>query len=449
MSRSHGAPRLTVLILALAGTAAAAAPTPAPPASAAAPTAHTAGIPQAGPALTLAEALAMALRDNPGLAELQARAEAMAAIPSQAGTLPDPVLSLNALNFPVQDGFDRTQEPMTQIQLGLSQKLPFPGKLGLQEQAAEFEAEAAASRLEEARLLLIRDLNRIWWELYYLDRGLETVRRNQGLLREFIEVARTKYEVGQGLQQDVLLAQLELSKLLDLELTLAGARRSERARLNALLNRPADTPVSLPATAPPALPEVPDEQTLYGLADELRPVLAEQRKMIEASETRVELAHKDYYPDFTVGAFYGLRGGNNADGSDRSDFGSIMFSMNLPIHTESRQDQQLAQRRAEERRARHGLQRLREQVQAEISASLSQYDRSREQALLFRSGIIPQARQTVGSMMAGYEVNKVDFLNLVSAQVTLYNYELQYWRALTRAKIERASVATAVGKEGF
>lgn len=455
MSCSDGALRLSILLLALLDAPVAAAQDPVPPApmdTTSAATADAAAVTSAesvapSPVLALEDALEGALRDNPGLAEMEARAEAMAAIPSQAGTLPDPALSLNALNFPVQDGFDRTKEPMTQLQLGISQQFPFPGKLALREEAAEREAEAAVSRVEETRLRLIRDVQRFWWELYFLDRSLETIRRNQALLREFVEIARTKYEVGRGLQQDVLLAQLELSKLLDLEISLVGARRTEQARLNVLLNRPADTVAVLPAQAEPALAEVPEEQELFRLAEEYRPILAEQRKSIAATETRVDLAHKEYYPDFSIGAAYGLRGGNDADGGDRSDFASIMFSMTFPIYTKSKQDKLLAQRKAEERRARHGLQQLREQVQGEISSTLAELDRARERALLFRTGIIPQARQTVGSMRAGYEVNKVDFLNLVSAQITLYNYELQYWRVLTQAKMERASLATAVGRE--
>ena len=86
--------------------------------------------------LALQDAIAMALQNNPGLAAMQARAGAMAAIPSQAGALPDPMLSLNAMNFPT-DTFDRDQEPMTQLQIGIEQALPFPGKLDLKERAAE------------------------------------------------------------------------------------------------------------------------------------------------------------------------------------------------------------------------------------------------------------------------------------------------------------------------
>ncbi|HHL45230.1 MAG TPA: transporter, partial [Gammaproteobacteria bacterium] len=87
------------------------------------------------------------------------------------------------------------------------------------------------------------------------------------------------------------------------------------------------------------------------------------------------------------------------------------------------------------------------QVAAEIGRALSDYRRSAEQAVLFKSGIIPQASQTVASMLAGYQVNKVDFLNLVRSQITLYNYETQYWKALSESRQALARLVSAVGEE--
>ena len=100
--------------------------------------------------LSLKQAEQMALQNNPGLQAHGQQAQAMRAIPAQVGSLPDPILSLNALNLPV-DSFSTSQENMTQMQVGLSQPLPFPGKLGLRKQAAEQLAAAAddAAAVEE------------------------------------------------------------------------------------------------------------------------------------------------------------------------------------------------------------------------------------------------------------------------------------------------------------
>ena len=395
---------------------------------------------------TLEESINIALRDNPGLAEMQARAEAMAAIPSQAGTLPDPMLSFNAMNLPT-DTFDISQEAMTQMQVGISQTFPFPGKLALREEAARHEAEAAVDNVDETRLRLVRDVKSIWWRLFNLDQNLSIVMRNQELLRQFVQIAQTKYSVGQGLQQDVLLAQLELSKLLDLELRLKGSRRNEEVRINALLGISPDNAVQLPQQIDKNLPELATEQVLYKLADQERPLLASQQDYIQAATTRVDLAKKDYYPDFNVGAMYGFSNGDNPDGSPRSDFASLQLSMNLPLFTDRKQGKAVDQRNSEFLEQNFKLQDMRLLVQADISEAVSDFRRARDQFVLFGTGIIPQAQQTVASMLAGYQVNKVDFLNLVQAQITLYNYEINYWQMLSEANQALARIIAGVGVE--
>jgi outer membrane protein, heavy metal efflux system len=398
------------------------------------------------PPLTLEEAINRALVDNPNLAEMKARAEAFAAIPSQVGTLPDPVLSFNALNLPT-DTFNFSQEAMTQRQFGINQAIPFPGKLGLREEAARYEAEAAATDVDETRFRLLRDVKTTWWTVFNLDKAQEIVLRNQELLRQFIQIAETKYSVGKGLQQDVLLAQLELSKLLDLDLRLEGARRSEAARLNALMADPPDQPAQLSLDVNLVLPVLKDEQAFYQLADQYRPLLATQQSRIQASRKRVELAKKDYYPDFNVGAAYGIRSGDDLGRGSRADFASIRLSMSLPIFTGRKQSKAVSQRRSEMLQQTFRLHDLRNFVQADISKSVADFQRARDRFELFKDGILPQARQTVASMMAGYQVNKVDFLNLVSAQVTEYNYEISYWQMLSEANQALARLVAAVGVE--
>ncbi|WP_244532005.1 TolC family protein, partial [Nitrosomonas aestuarii] len=150
---------------------------------------------------------------------MRARAEAIAAIPSQVGTLPDPEISVSAANLPVST-FNSAQVDMTQIGPGISQAIPFPGKLTLRSSAATFEAKAALENVTEARWWLLSSVKQVWWQIFYLDHALQVVKDNQLLLEQFIQITRTKYEVGEGLQQDILLAQLELSNLLDQQLKL-------------------------------------------------------------------------------------------------------------------------------------------------------------------------------------------------------------------------------------
>jgi len=396
--------------------------------------------------LSMAAAVVEVVEANPDLATISARAEALAALPDQQGTLPDPRLSLKFLNLPT-DSFSFSQEAMTQTQLGVSQMLPFPGKLGLRQEAAQAMASAASFGVEELRLKLVRDVKLVWWNLFFLDRALEIVENNQTLMRQFIEVAESKYSVGKGLQQDVLLAQLELSKLFDSQVELEGRRRNEAIRLSTLLDRPATAPIVLPRKVDEGFPSPRDEAQLVARAAEVRPLLAASEQRLEAARLRLALARKDYYPDFSVGMAYGLRQGDNPNGSSRADLVSLMFGMSLPLYTATRQDRAVDQRSAERMEQRYALADARNRIEAAIGRALSDYRRGSEKAELFRNGIIPQARQTVSSMLAGYQVNKVDFLNVVRAQITLYNYETQYWNALSKARQATARLAAAVGEE--
>ena len=397
-------------------------------------------------ALSLEEAIAVAIEGNPGLAEIQARAEAMAAIPSQAGALPDPMLMLGALNLPT-DTFNLDQEAMTQLQIGIEQSLPFPGKRGLKERAAAIDADAALSNVDEARLRLIQNVKQTWWQIFYIDRALDIVSRNQDLLRQFVQIAQTKYKVGEGLQQDVLLAQVELSKLFNSEIKLQGMRQQQAPRLNALLDQPANMPVQLPGQVDEDLHGMLSEGQLYTRAETVRPLLEQKRLEIEAARTRRESAKRDLYPDFKLGAAYGFRSGENPNGGSRPDLATVRLGVSLPLYAGRKQDKAIDQRTSELLQKQNALQDEWGKVQAEISAALADYQRASKQVDLFKTGIIPQARQSVASMLSGYQVNKVDFLNLVRAQITLYNFETQYWNALTEANQALARLAAAVGEE--
>lgn len=395
--------------------------------------------------LTLKAATEQAVQDNPDLAQMQARAQAMAAIPSQMGALPDPEISFNAMSLPVNT-FNTRQEDMTQLGAGISQVLPFPGKLALREQAAAFEAEAASQSVTEVRWRLLSEVKTTWWLIFYLDRAIQIVDSNHALLQQFVQIARTKYEVGEGLQQDVLLAQLELSKLLDQQLMLKASRRNAAASLNALLDKPANEALRLPEKIEAQLPSIKQETLLYQQAETSRAVLEGNRLGINAAQSRLDLAKKEVLPDFNLGAAYGARD-NTPAGDRRADLLSLNLSMNVPIFAAQKQAKAVDQRTSELMQEKYALQDQWNKVRSQISQGYNDYRRAKDQVVLFETGIVPQARQTVASMLAGYRVNKVDFLNLVRSQITLFEYETQYWKAFTEANQSLAQLAAAVGEE--
>ncbi|PCI14323.1 MAG: transporter [Thiotrichales bacterium] len=399
---------------------------------------------QATGTLFLNSAVDAALSTNPGLAAIDARARALAELPNQVEALPDLILSVNLVNLPL-DSISFTQEGMTQFQIGITQALPYAGKLALRSQVARHEAAAGMADVAEKRLQLVRDVKTVWWNLVYLERALEVIARNQVLLQQFVNVAETRYTVGRGQQQDILLAQLELSKLSDSAIHVQNMRENESVRLNVLMDQPVTESIQLPVAINEVLLTLNSSEALQQQAVNSRPILAAQTERMSAAHSRVDLAKKGYTPDFKVGAVYGLRNGHNPDGSSRADFASILLSMNLPLG--SQQDRAVDQRHAEWAQKKYQLQNQRNQVASQVQLAVTDYRRSRERAALFQQEIIPLARQTVDAMLAGYQVSKVDFLSLIRAQTTLYDYETQYWKVLSIANQAMARLVAAVGDE--
>lgn len=399
--------------------------------------------------LSLDKAVSNAI-NNPSIQAAKAKADAMATLPSQLGSLPDPVISIGLANAPV-DSFSTSQEAMTQWQLGISQAIPFPGKRQLRADISDELSQAAAANSHEIQLTVEREVKKTWWQLFYLDRALEVININQTLLRQFIDIADTKYRVGQGLQQDVLLAQLELSKLLDKNIELSSAREQQQARLNTLMGQAPNQVIKLPSKTAIdfSLKTLRSYDEFAEIAQQRRPLLQQQRLLIAAADKRKQLAEKSLMPDFNLSAKYGMRQGENPDGSQRADLLSLQLGVTVPLFADSKQKMAISQRNKERVQQGFELQDRWLAVQNAISDQISAYNRAKQQYQLLNTGIVPQAQQTVASMLAAYQVNKVDFLNLIRAQITLYNYETTSWLAITQAKIAAAELAATIGEDNL
>lgn len=191
-----------------------------------------------------------------------------------------------------------------------------------------------------------------------------------------------------------------------------------------------------------------NEKYLYRLASDYRPSLKRENAKILASASRLNLAKKEFYPDFTVGVSYGDRAGYNPGtfNDPRADLFSLKVGVKVPLYYKTKQSKAVEQRFIEQQERYAGLEDEKLKVMAEISKNYTNYREAKKQLSLFKTGILPQARQTVESMRSGYQVSKVDFLNLVRSQVTLFNYELLYWKALSASMQALSGLRSNVGE---
>jgi cobalt-zinc-cadmium efflux system outer membrane protein len=385
-----------------------------------------------------------AARSNPAIAADEAAAAAAAHRISPAGSLEDPRLSYEASNIPVED-FDFDSTPMSGNQLSLMQKFPFPGVLSNREKAARAASEAAVQDLEDRRLRVAAIVERRWAELGFAQRALEITDTNIGLLRQLAEIAETKYSVGAGLQQDVLRAQVELTRLLEERLRRLEAIRAAESRLAAVLDLPIGTVfprvADLHDDAP--LPAIDD---LLGPLDETSPMLRALAERVEEAKRLERATELEAYPDFDLGVGYRIRQRAPGDPVNGDDFVGARVTLRLPVDR-GKWHEMTAERSALVRRAeaelRDGRARLRDVVRTTFAA----LERADAEVGLLETGLVPQTRQSLESSRSGYQVDKVDFLSLIDSQVRLLDAELSLVRAVADRRAAFAALESAIGKE--
>lgn len=390
--------------------------------------------------LTLDRVLALAAERNPRLQAMQAAAQAAAYREPEASTLPDPVLQLGIMNFGVPNL--NTDMPMSMApSVQLMQMVPFPGKLGLKGDIASYGSQMADAGADEAWWNVRGLASGMFYDLYSLDRRIEVMRETLALLTDFQEVAKALYASGRGRQADVLRADVEVARMDGEIRKMEAMRRTTAARLNALLDRPAETEVPSPVLG--GLPlNVPSADTLLAWAHESRPMLARGRMGVEQAEKRVELAGKQIWPDVTLGLSYGQR--NRGSGTER--MGSAMVGFSLPLHAGSRQYAARDEAAAMERLARAELGSLEAEVDARIGELLAELERARTLTVLYRDEVIPEARATVESAFSSYRVGSVDFLTLVGAQMTVNQYQGELYQLLGDYGKALRALESAVGR---
>lgn len=404
----------------------------------------------------------LALTANPAVQAADLRVRAAAAQVPQAGARPDPMLMAGLTNFPI--GHPGFSDFMTMKMVGVRQTFPYPGKLGRMTLAAERELDAARARAAGARLDVVAQVRQTWYDLIEADRLYDVVTRNQRLLVGLMQATEASYRVGRSGQEDVLRARVEGTRLSDEAAALVEGRRAALARLNALLDRPSDTPVSSPefpmpivraavadsanrihftSTRPGARVSdspLPALDSLQSLALAHSPLLAEREAERAAQTARVELARKATQPDFEVSLQYGQRTGF-------TDMVSATISIPLAIQAGRKQHQAVLQSEADLAAVDAEFRSAANTVRARVAELAAALERDRTQLALYVAAILPQSRAALDAATAGFQVGRTDFQTLLDRQATLYNYEMDYTRALAGFARSLAALDQTIGQE--
>ncbi|HET6630579.1 MAG TPA: TolC family protein [Woeseiaceae bacterium] len=368
------------------------------------------------------------MQANPGLAAAEAAAQAAAYRIEPAGSLDDPMLSYDAA--PLTAGNNRGLHQS----IAVSQQIPWPGTLEAREAAARHESVAAARDADAMRLRIVAQAKSAHAEWRYIGAALDAHHGTRALLRELLATVETRYAAGDARRQDVLQTQVELADLENHLLRLAQERTTIQARINALLDRAPDAP--LPPAAPLTLEAPPPSlEALKTLALVHHPELSRLNAEIAASESRITLAEKAFFPNFQVGVGYN----GMWDSVDQRPM--IGISINVPLDRGKRRAD-LDRARAEKRRAGLLLAERRAELLAELAAARAAVVQAGQSAALYRDKLVPLADQYLDATIADYRSGAGAFLNVITAEQRKLETDLEMARVLSdyarhRAELER------------
>jgi outer membrane protein TolC len=380
--------------------------------------------------LTLDAAIKLAIASDPWLARSHYRQNALSDEAIAAATLPDPKVSLTAGNFPV-DSFDISQEPMTQLSLGISQVFPRGDSLALAKQQKEqLSVQEPLLRLDR-KAKVAATVARLWLDAYEAQESIRLIENDRALFEQLVDAARASYSaaLGRARQQDLIRAQLELTRLDDRLTRLRQKQESTQRNLSEWIGAQASMPLDpvLPnhSTSIPmaALTKTADEQARYEWIRR-HPALQASDQRINAMTTGVELAHQKYKPEWGISAQYGYRA-DDPTGRDRADFFSMGVSFDLPIFTGNRQDKEVSAAVARAEATKSDKQLLARRLMAELEAAIVQLQRLDERNALFTQQLLPQMAEQAEASLTAYNNDEGDFAEAVRARIAELNAKIQ------------------------
>ena len=385
----------------------------------------------------LATLIEEAKRNDPAIHAAEQAARAATFVAPQMSSLPDPQFTLQQFSVGSPRPFaGYTNSDFAYIGLGASQQLPYPGKLKLRGAVADRDADTAKVHIEVVLQNEIETLKTTYLHMAYLQQTLGILQRNAALLEQMEQQAEAHYSTGQGNQQDVLKAQLERTKILrevSMHHQLVGEAQAELKRI---LRRPQD---SLDIIAEPVAATFV-RYTASELLDKVRaqnPNIQENSAIVQRNQTAVELARREFRPDFGVSYMY--------ENTDRKFRDYYQLSLNVNFPRRKPRQAALAQAQVNVERSQTDLDAQLQAALAEVQKQYVMVKTSGEQLLIYRDGLIPQAQATIQAGLAAYQSNREDFETLFSSFMDVLNLNLEYQQTILDHETALAHIERLMG----
>jgi cobalt-zinc-cadmium efflux system outer membrane protein len=391
-------------------------------------------------AVALPELLAEATQNNPQIQAARQAWEAAKQVPSQVSTLPDPQFTVQQVNVGSPRPFaGYTNSDFAYLGLGFSQDLPYPGKLRLRGEISKRDAEAAQLQFEAVRRSVLASVKAAYFQLAYLSKTLGILESDGQLLGQVEKAADARYRSGMGNQHDLLQAQLERTKLLrEISMHHLEVAKSQ-AQIKQLLNRIQSSPDIETAD----LPETPllytFEELLSGTKAQ-NPEISGAQKMVERQSLQVDLAHKDFYPDFNIQYMW-----QRTDPAQFRAYYMLSVGIRVPIYRGRKQGPELAQAEADLNRSRSEYETQSQQVAFELRTEYDTAEKTAELLKIYREGLLPQARAEFEAGIAAYQNNRQDFQALLTSFLDVLHLDEEYWQSTAERETALARLEQLTG----
>jgi outer membrane protein, heavy metal efflux system len=389
---------------------------------------------------TLADLLSQAERNNPQIQAARLGWDAAKQMPSQVSTRPDPEIMVSHMSIGSPRPFSGyTNNEMANIAFGISQDIPYPGKLRLRGEIAKKEADVWQQQYESVLRAILSDVKANYFRLSYLTKRLAILQDDGQLLKPIEQSAEARFRQGMGSQQDVLQAQLEQTRILrELTATQMEAGRIQ-AKLKRLLNRSQSSSEIEVAQLSETSLAYTYEQMLEA-AKNNNPDIAGAQRMIERQDLQVKLAHRDFYPDFNISYTY-LR----PDPFQYRARYEVSFGVRLPIYRSRRQQPELAQAELEKNKARSELDAQSQEIASGIREQYVIAEKSADLLRIYREGLLPQSRAELQAGMAAFQSSREDFQALLASFLDVVKLDEEYWQTLSEHETALAELEQTTG----
>jgi len=389
---------------------------------------------------SLNKLLEEAERDNPSIRAAKQAWQAATQVPSQVSTLPDPQFQVQQFSVGSPRPFaGYTNSDFAYIGFGVSQDIPYPGKLRLRGEIAKRDADVTEQQYESVRRAVLAELKTVYFQLAYLSKTLAILESDGTLLKQVEQAADARYRSGMGTQQDLIQSQLEQTKLLE-EITNHHLEVGKlEAELKQLLNRSQDSP----DIEPVELSETPLAQTFDDLllaTKAQNPDIAAAQKMVERQALQVDLARKDFYPDFNIQYMW-----QRTDPTQYRAYYALTFGVRVPIYLGRRQRPELAQAEAERLRARSEYEAQSQQVASELRGQYVTVQQTANLLNIYHQGLGPQSRAEFQAGLAAYQSDREDFQALLAAFLDVLHLDEQYWQNVAEYETAIAQIEQLTG----